>query len=173
MTNSTAKPVYKLLKVDIDKVLSAHRAKLRAGKSITRAQLVTMFNISNVSKRSDKRGTFAELQRENLDLVQLQNRINGLMSKSGLYLKSSGYYSSFEVRAKEDTKGEIVRHAGKIDTADYLELDLDQGMATRLSAGTWGTYNRVYNNKGEQKVPSAAPSPGSREALAKARIDKY
>ena len=170
MTNITST---KLTKLEIDKILSKNRTQLRAGKALTRAELITMFEVKDVSKDSSRKATFAALQKENLKLVALQSNINALMSRSGLYLKSKDYYSTFEVKNKKETKGEIVRHAGKIDIADVLEITLDKGMVTRLSAGTWGTYNRVYDNQGQEKVSRAGTSTGSRAQIAQNRVKKY
>ena len=162
-----------LTNLEIDKILSLNRAKLRTGKVISRAVLIDMFSIPNVSKDPNDAGSLTEMQKENLRLIKFQARVNNLMSESGLHLKSRNYYTVFKVGVKERTKKEIVRHAGKIDTAEVLEVELDQGMKTRTTAGTWGGYNRVYDNKGVRKKASVYLPSRNRREIAKNRVKHY
>ena len=160
-------------KLVLDKILSANRRQLRAGKTISRAQLITMLGITDISKNPKKTGTYVDLHKENLRLVAAQREVNELLCLNGLYLKAKDYYSYFEVCSKDDTKQTIVRYASQVDVNRACEHRLDAGLHARVQKRTWGYYNRVYTNQGALKQNiRVTPTLGRKEAAVR-RVKNY
>jgi hypothetical protein len=157
----------------VDKILSANRKRLRPGKVLSRAEFVSMLQLSDIQKNPKAKGSYVDLHRENMKLVAEQQRVNKLMRLNGLYLKSKDYYSEFEVCSKDDTKGTIVRYAGQVDRNVVCEETLDSHMVSRLVSGTWSTYNRVLTNKGQRKYFAQPTSTTVREETAIKRVKNY
>lgn len=151
---------------DYDDVLTKNKKLFKAGCMISRKDLVTLFGVQG----DVTTGSYKRQHKANLRLVRVQNTINYLMRANGLYLKSKDYYSEFHVCQKDQTKSVIVRYAAGVDTQDSCEVQLDTGMITRLNAGTWGTYNRVYHGN---KATNPAPAPKGQEARAINRVKHY
>lgn len=156
--------------IDFDNIITKNKTLFKAGSTISRADLVKLFSIPKIYNT----GSYAKVHRSNLKLVAVQMDINWLMRANGLYLKSKNYYNEFHVCEKEPTKNTIVRYAGEAEIQESCEVQLDRGMVTRLSAGTWGTYNRVFNQNGSLKSGQAVGNyTGTREAKARNRVQHY
>jgi hypothetical protein len=158
-------------RVDYDKTISANRAKFRAGKVLTRSDIISIFNVAGVAPVMPKTGSYVRMHKENLKLMAVQAEVNNLLRSNGLYMKSSGYYTCFEICIRKDTKNTIIRYSAQADTNEVCEITLEAGYVSRTNSGTWGSYNRVYNNAGVKKA-IVAVSP-TREDNARNRVKMY
>lgn len=131
-----------------NKTITSFKAKFKAGKVMTREDFVDLFNIPDIVHK----GTYAEVHRSNLRLVQAQTEINVLMRENGLYLSSRDYYSEFYVRDMDYTKAAIKRLSANVDICNAYATRLEDRMVKRIKNGNWGTYNKVkpsyINNMG-------------------------
>lgn len=123
-------------------IIVKNKKYFRAGKSLTRQQFVQLFRIPHIMHS----GTYEEIHRSNLRLLNAQKEINMLMRENGLYVASSDYYQFFDIVNKERTKAEIIRYSAEVDITSNCTTRLEDKLKSRVKAGTWGTYNKVPSN---------------------------
>lgn len=120
-------------------IITRNKAKFEAGMKLTRKQFVRMFSIRGIVHE----GTYKDVHRSNLRLVQVQKELNVLMRENGLYIQSRDYYSEFLVQSKNATKNTVKRYSRGIDLTSAMTDRLDARMEERCKEGTWGTYRPV------------------------------
>lgn len=148
-----------------NKIITKNKTKFKAGKSLSRKDFVALFGIQNIAHK----GPYAKVHRANLRLVQAQNEINTLMQENGLYLSSKNYYSEFYVRDKDYTKAVIERMSDTVDTFDVKTQRILGAMENRVTAGTWGTYNKVTAKTNSNLNP--VPGQKGRAGAVQKRLD--
>jgi hypothetical protein len=120
-------------------IITKNKKAFRAGKFLTKDAFVNLFRIDYDTGN----GTYPEVHRANLKLVQYQTEINMLMRENGLYLRSEDYYEFFRIGNKDRVKTEVIRYSAEVDINRACTTRLENNLKTRVKAGTWGTYNRV------------------------------
>lgn len=118
-------------------IISKNRTKYKAGFRFSRDEFIDAFGLTGIPKR----GNYPTMHKGNLKLVAAQQEINELLRESGMYLKSSNYYSEFMITKKEPTKGEITRYSSAVDRNEASAQRLADRMEARGSR--WGTYLKV------------------------------
>ena len=125
--------------VAYNSIITTNKAKLKAGKTMSRVDFVALFGITKIVNK----GSYAKVHRANLRLVQAQAEINALMAENGLYLSSRDYYNEFYVRDKNYTKHTIERFSNEVDVYSACTSRLEVNLTQRVTAGTWGRYNKL------------------------------
>jgi len=147
-------------------IITKNKKAFRSGKFLTKDAFIKLFRI-NYNTGS---GTYAEIHRANLKLVQYQTEINMLMRENGLYLRSEDYYEFFRIGNKDRVKTEVIRYSAEVDINRACTTRLENNLKTRVKAGTWGTYNRVPNSVIEQMDTY---SETKRHIKTKHRVTQY
>lgn len=142
------------------KILVANKHKVKAGYSMTRKQFTRLFKLVGITHK----GSFDDVHRSNMLLVQAQNEINSLLATSGMYMSSRGYYGEFYIRDQAETKNVVERMSGRVDTYDASTQRLLGNMESRVRAGTWGKYNKTNKNQ------AAVAVDDTRHTNVKARL---
>ncbi len=118
-------------------IISKNRSKYKAGFIFSRDEFISAFGLTGIPKR----GNYPTMHKGNLKLLAAQQEINELLRESGMYMKSSNYYSEFVITKKEPTKGEITRYSAAVDRNEACTERLTDKMEER---GTrWGSYLKV------------------------------
>ena len=146
--------------IEYNQILTKNKAMFKSGQSITRDTLVDLFSIENVVNH----GSYQEIQRANLNIVAAQGDINRLLRESGLYLRSKGYYSHFKVLPYEQTKEKAASYSSEVDRFTSTTDRIIAKMEDRVSANTWGTYNKVPKSTIDE-INSYSPSKRHKRAL--------
>jgi len=123
-------------------VIVKNKKQFKAGQSLTRAELIKLFNIQIPQNNK----SYEDEHKANLRLVAAQNELNLLMRENGLYLRSSDYYQNFHVVDKEQTKNQVIRYSSEVDVNRACTTRLESSLVNRVRAGTWGTYNKVSDD---------------------------
>ena len=118
-------------------IICKNRFKFKAGFIFNRDEFIDAFGLTGIPKK----GNYATMHRGNLKLVSAQQEINTLLRESGMYLKSSHYYSLFTICEKERTKGEVKRYSTSVDRNEATTDRLVDCMEAR--GKRWGTYLKV------------------------------
>lgn len=150
---------------ELNNILTQNKALFQPGVSISRDKLAGMFGISITAK-----GSYANVHRSNLRLVRLQSKLNKLLYRNGLCLRSKDYYTSFVVADEENLKGMITRNCAAVDTFTEKWISLETNYAERKELGTWGTYNKVKAKDLKALVDSQM---SFRLETTQARVDNY
>lgn len=134
-TKATSKRIQRL--TSYNNIISKNRSKYKAGFRFSRDEFISAFGLPAFPKR----GNYATMHKASLKLVAAQQEINELLRESGMYLKSTNYYSEFVITKKEPTKGEITRYSAAVDRNEACTARLADKMEERGSR--WGTYLKV------------------------------
>lgn len=140
-------------KYDIDTIVTKNKSMFKKGSKITQAQFIKLFGLPKLPKT----GNYKDLHRANMKLVALKEQVNYLMRANGLYLKAKDYNSYFMVMDSDRTETAIVRYSAKVERNEACERQLEDAYEYRTNAGTWGTYNRVFDRKTKRMRTGSFP----------------
>lgn len=146
-------------------IITRNKKLFKPGSVFGREELALFFGVTNIVSK----GNYKKVHQSNLQLVQLQTEINLLMRENGLYMRSSDYYSNFEVVNKKRTKATVVRYSSEVDINRYCTTRLEARLTDRIQNNTWGTYNKVNRNT-VLALGGSYPSPTPRHAATIQRM---
>lgn len=152
-----------------NRIITANKNKLKAGSKLTRADFVTLFGLTGIVNK----GNYAKVHKANLRLVQAQNEINSLMEENGLYLSSRNYYGEFYVRDRKRTAAVVERHSREVDVFTAATTRLEATLVQRVSAGTWGRYNKVAAKTVDAIADGHNRPESARHSNVRARMAQY
>lgn len=120
-------------------IITRNKKFFRPGSVFNRDELALFFSLSDIVSK----GSYKKVHKANLKLVQLQTEINLLMRENGLYMRSSDYYTKFEVVNKKRTKAAVIRYSAEVDINRYCTTRLEARLKEKENNNNWGTYNKV------------------------------
>jgi hypothetical protein len=132
----------KQLRLEIyNSILVRNKKLFVPGAYLTRGQFIRLFKIEGIISN----GSFEDVLKCNVKLMQVQSEINLLLRESGLVLRSESYYSFFNVLEKANLKKHIISVSRRIDKNTTDVERLTEQFQTKTQDKTWGNYDDALN----------------------------
>jgi len=116
----------------LNNIIDTNRSVFTAGKTFTQSWLMNTYGIAPMAMNPSPK----DVARFNLKLVTAYTKLNKLLAKRGLYVKSTNYYETFEVLTLEKAISKVKKYKNKAKGDKAASRNLDKGIKNFKSKWT-------------------------------------